>query len=130
QLADDAVDRMMNDEPPAEEPPAVVVNPVQALTSQLDTFFEELRQRQAEAAAVIDAIPEAEPISINDAERAALDAPSAEDDATALPSPRRLLDPIDEEGAATWRHRVADRVGAPIESLSPWARGLISVTAV
>src|SRR5439155_2826502 len=71
QLAGDAVNRMMAEN--AVDPPPPRLNPVQELTSQLDTFFEELRQRQAETAAAVDAIPDANPIEINDAERAALD---------------------------------------------------------
>jgi hypothetical protein len=65
---------------------------VQELTSQLDTFFEELRQRQAEAAAVVDAIPEASPLEIDEQERTALDFPAEEPaENSEPPAPRDLI---------------------------------------
>jgi len=125
QLAGDAVNRMMAD--PVAEAPGIVLNPVQELTSQLDTFFEELRQRQDQAVAVVDAIPEAEPIRIDEQERAALDAPADSQDTA---SPHALFDPVEPHGPANWTGRLADRVSAPIESLSPASRALISATAI
>jgi hypothetical protein len=133
QLAGDAVNRMM-DGGPAASSPDPRLNPVQELTSQLDTFFEELRQRQAEAAAVVDSIPEAQPIVINDDERAALNGINATDDADAdgevdavPPPPRGLLDSQKPVPVLT---RPLHWCGGLIESLSPGSRALINVTAI
>jgi len=130
QLAGDAVNRMMDGGPPdpapADPADAARLNPVQELTSQLDTFFEELRQRQAEAAAVVDAIPEANPIIIDSEERAALEA-ADESDGVAPPPRRDLLDTHKPVPAIT---RPLHWCGGLIESLAPAARGVINVTAI
>ena len=151
ELAGDAVNRMMSDdslEPIrddelADAPPGIaVLNPVQELTSQLDTFFEELRVRQEEVAAAIDAIPEANPIGIDDLERAALDAPTTTtgDDteaASSLPpiepkatTPRDLIAQYESKKTTPWLLRPFDRGGAVVERLSPVARFFLSATAV
>jgi hypothetical protein len=142
QLAGDAVVRMLSSdsfEPIAdEEPPelAPLMNPVQELTSQLDTFFEELRQRQAEAAAVVDAIPEANPLSINEEERAALDAPTTglDDESTTTASepstPKDLIAQYETKKPTPLLLRPFDRGGAVIESLSPLMRGMVNVIVV
>ena len=134
QLAGDAVNRMMGDENAgagAFATPKPLLNPVQELTSQLDTFFEELRQRQAEAAAVVDSIPEANPIAINDQERAALDAPELDDSAAPEPAPPRdLIAQYESKKPTPLLLRPFDRGGAVVERLSPFARFLVSATAL
>jgi hypothetical protein len=137
QLAGDAVNRMMGDGPPDPAPAAESrLNPVQELTSQLDTFFEELRERQAEAAAVVDAIPEAQTIVIDPAERAALRAMDDinetnemdEVEGTPPPPPRRDL--LETHKPVRAIARPLHWCGGLIESLSPGARGVINVTAI
>jgi hypothetical protein len=127
QLAGDAVDRMMAGEPAQPAEPQPQLNPVQELTSQLDTFFEELRERQAEAAAAIDAIPEANPIEINDQERAALD---ASDEPAEETRPKDLITSYESKKPTPLLLRPLDRWGARVESLSPVARFVISMTAL
>jgi len=127
QLAGDAVNRMMAEN--AVDPPPSRLNPVQELTSQLDTFFEELRQRQAETAAAVDAIPDANPIEINDAERAALDA-GGEWEASEPPPPRELFPSYESKRPTPWLLRPLAGGGRLVETLSPAARAVISVTSI
>lgn len=146
QLAGDAVARMLSsdslepiDAEPGEistAPPPPPLNPVQELTSQLDTFFEELRQRQVEAVAVVDAIPEANPLEINDQERAALDAPQATDQGPPpLPStepatPKDLIAQYESKKPTPWLMRPLDRGAAVVESMSPLMRGIVNMAVV
>jgi hypothetical protein len=136
QLADDAVDRMLSSdslEPITDEraAPAPVLNPVQELTSQLDTFFEELRQRQEEAAAVVDAIPEANPLEIDEQERAALDSPVEDTSSPPDPAtPKDLIAQYESKKPTPWLMRPFDRGAAAMEAMSPLLRGIINVSVV
>ena len=102
---------------------------MQELTSQLDTFFEELRQRQAETVAVVDAIPEAQPIEINQAERAALDAGDESDQPEPSP-PRELFPSYESKKQTPLLFRPLEHGGRLVESLSPTARVVISLTSL
>ena len=144
-LAGDAVERMLSSdslEPIAPEmrseaTPASRLNPVQELTSQLDTFFDELRQRQEEAAAVVDAIPEANPLEINEQERVALDSldengeqPVESTEPPAPPPPRDLIAQYESKKSTPWLLRPLDRGGAVVEGMSPLVRGLVNISVV
>ena len=136
-LAGDAVDRMLSSdslEPIAPEMQSEAtsrLNPVQELTSQLDTFFEELRQRQEEAAAVVDAIPEANPLEVDEQERTALDFPVEESvENSEPPAPRDLIAQYEAKKPTPWLLRPIDRGGAVVEGMSPLVRGLVNVSVV
>jgi hypothetical protein len=142
QLAGDEVDRMMSSdslEPISSDEAAgraARLNPVQELTSQLDTFFEELRHRQEEAAAVVDQIPEANPIEINEQERAALDAGGDEELAGDIAAPEQPETPKDliahyeSKKSTPLLLRPFDRGGAWIEGLSPLIRATVNLLVV
>jgi hypothetical protein len=113
--------------------------PVQELTSQLDQFFAELRQKQTETIQALARQDEggvSGGLVIDDAERQALvgdlqlddPLPPSELQASPAISPHRLF--IDAEPAPAWYARPLHWGGGMIESLSPAARILVSLTAI
>ena len=125
-LAGDDVERLMGGRPVAR------AGPVQELTSQLDNFFEELRQRQTES---IQALARQEqggqggPI-VNEAERQALVGDFEMDEPSGVQtlSPHRMF--LDPDPAPAWYARPLHWCGGMIESLSPGARILVNLTAI
>ena len=147
QLAGESIDRMMSGE---FEP---IVNPVEKLTDQLDTFFEELQHRRhmksvapaslASAAALPQTPAQPKPIADDRAaddeaqfevypnESAALEARVARMAAESSSSPARaMLVGADDIEADPRYLRVLDWVAAPIEALSSAGRIAVGLTAV
>jgi hypothetical protein len=135
QLAGESIDRMMSGE---FEP---IVNPVEKLTNQLDTFFEELQHRRLmksippaslaspQALAIARQADDAEQFEISD-ERVPADADASPDSGdTASPARAMLVggDGLESEPAYL---RLLDRMGAPIEALSTAGRVAASLAAV
>jgi hypothetical protein len=136
QLAGESIDRMISGE---FEP---IVNPVEKLTNQLDTFFEELQHRRLmksippaslaspEAIAITRQADDAEQFEISD-ERAALNASASPDSGeTASPARAMLLVAGDEIESEPAYLRLLDWMGAPIEALSTVGRVAASLAAV
>ena len=124
-LAGDDVERLMGG-----RPARVGAGPVQELTSQLDNFFEELRQRQTETIQAL-ARQEQGGLIINDAERQALvgdlDMDEASDIETTLAAHAGFVDP---DPHPAWYARPIEWCGAMMESLSTPARITVNIVAV
>ena len=129
-LAGDDVERLMGGRPVGR------AGPVEELTSQLDDFFEQLRQKQSET---MQALARTEQQSggliINEAERQALVCDlgmDALDESDPVPmaglSPHRMF--LDPDPAPVWYLKPLDLCGGMIESLSPAVRILVNIAAV
>jgi hypothetical protein len=129
QLAGEEVDRLLSDGPEGASPPRV--GPVEELTAQLDTFFHELRQREATPPARAFA-PE-ERVEIGEDERALLDPAdfgSADEDDEPAEMPRAMLRSMEIQKPPPTFLRPLNWFAGPIESLTPTSRAVVSVTAI
>jgi hypothetical protein len=120
-LAGDDVERLMGGH--------ARVGPVQELTSQLDNFFEELRQRQTQTIQAL-ARQEQGGLVIDEAERQAL-VGDLGGDLDRIDSPLAMHQAfVDPDPRPAWYARPLDWCGGMIESLSPGARIVVNITAV
>ena len=134
QLAGESIDRMMSGE---FEP---IVNPVEKLTNQLDTFFEELQHRRLmksippaslaspQALAIAREGDDAEQFEIS-SDQAPLDAGPPDTGDTASLA-RAVLVGMDEFESEPAYLRAIDWMGAPVEALSTTGRVALSLAAM